>query len=67
MNTTTYTYGCFWNDKELEVDADTLYGAQQKAVIEFQKVAGRKNVRGSDIRVMLMRKNGDDVVHVADF
>lgn len=61
------TYGAIWNSKEAVIEAETTYAAQQAAVAEFKKVAGRKKVRGSDIHVRLMSKNGEAVVHVADF
>ena len=60
-----HTYGALWQGHELEIHASTTYEAQQKAVIEFQKVAGRRKVKGYQISVMLLQHNGRDVVHVA--
>jgi len=63
----TYVYGCRWNGKELEIEAATLYAAQQKAVVEFKKVAGRKKVRDYEVHVMLLSKDGEPYVHVPTF
>jgi hypothetical protein len=60
-----HTYGALWQGHELKVKASTTYEAQQIAVIEFQKVAGRRKVKGYEITIMLMQLNGRDVVHVA--
>ena len=43
------TYKCFWNGMEMDIYANSSYGAQQLATAEFQKVAGRKKVKGYDI------------------
>ena len=59
------TYGALWNGKELEIEAGTTYEAQKLAVVEFQKVAGRKTVKGYEITVALLRLNGADYVHKA--
>lgn len=58
-------YGALWNGKELEIMADTTYQAQQLAVVEFQKIAGRRKVKGYEITVLLMQLNGVDYIHVA--
>lgn len=58
-------YGAIWNDKSVEVMADTTYQAQQLAVVEFQKVAGRKKVKSYEIQVLLMELNGVEYIHVA--
>jgi hypothetical protein len=59
------TYGAIWHDKEATIEAETTYQAQQLAVELFQKVAGRKRVKGYEITVLLMKLNGSDYVHVA--
>ena len=59
------TYGALWQDKELTVQASTTYEAQQIAQVEFQKVAGRKKVKGYEITVLLMQIEGVDYVHFA--
>jgi hypothetical protein len=59
------TYGAIWQGKELEIKANTTYEAQKLAVIEFQKVAGRKTVKGYEITVALLRLNDADYVHTA--
>ena len=56
-------YICYWKTKKVEIHADTSYGAQQKAVVEFQKLAGRKKVKEHDITVMLAEKDGQQVTH----
>ena len=58
-------YGALWQGHELEIKASTTYEAQQLATIEFQKIAGRRKVKGYQISVMLLQLNGRDVVHVA--
>lgn len=62
-----FVFGCLWKGLEVEVEADSAYAAQQAAVPLLQARAGRRKVKGHDITVMLLRKGGEDVVHVADF
>ena len=59
-------YVAMWQDKRTEVYADTLYAAQCKAVEVFQ-AGTRRKVKGYDVRVILAEKDGQQVVHVADF
>ena len=59
------TYGAIWKDKELVIEADTTYQAQQLAVPLFQAQAGRRKVKGYEITVMLMKLNGVDYIHIA--
>lgn len=56
-------YKCFWNRRTIEVQADTSYAAQQLAVAEFQKSAGRRKVKGHDVSVVLCEKSGEQVTH----
>ena len=56
-------YKCFWNGKELDVYAQSQYGAQIHATGEFQKIAGRKKVKTYDIEVMLCEVNGEQYYH----
>lgn len=58
-------YGAIWQDKELIIEADTTYQAQQLAVLEFQKVAGRRKVKGYEITIGLLELNGVEYVHIA--
>lgn len=58
-------YGAIWQDKELVIEADTTYQAQQLAVLEFQKVAGRRKVKGYEITIGLLELNGVEYVHIA--
>jgi hypothetical protein len=60
-----HTYGAQWQGHELEIKAATTYEAQKIAVVEFQKVAGRRKVKGYEISVMLLQLNGVDYVHTA--
>ena len=48
---------------EMDVLANSSYGAQQVATAEFQKVAGRKKVKGYDITVVLCEVNGTQITH----
>jgi hypothetical protein len=50
-------YVCFWKSKEIVVEADTSYQAQQKAQVVF------KAKKGYEITVMLAEKNGQAYVH----
>ena len=59
-------YKVFYNRKEIEIDSDTSYHAQEKALIEFQKNS-RKKVKSWDITVMLLAVNNQEVVHIPDF
>ncbi len=56
-------YKCFWNGKEIDIYADSMYGAQQLATPEFQKMAGRKKVKDYDITVVLCEVNGEQYIH----
>jgi hypothetical protein len=58
-------YGALWNGKEVVVQADTTYQAQQLAEVEFSKVSGRRKVKGYEITVALMELDGVPYVHVA--
>lgn len=58
-------YGALWNGKEVEVEADTTYQAQQLAVEAFSKVSGRRKVKGYEITVALLELDGVPYVHVA--
>jgi hypothetical protein len=57
------TYGAGWKDKQVVVEAETTYQAQQLALPLFQAMAGRQKVKSHDIWVMLMKLNGVDYVH----
>ena len=56
-------YKCYWNGMEMDVLANSSYGAQQLATAEFQKVAGRKKVKGYDITVVLCEVKGTQITH----
>ena len=56
-------YKCLWNNKELDIYADTPYEAALLAMPEFQKVAGRKKVKDYEINVVLCEVNGEQYYH----
>lgn len=58
-------YGALWRELEVEVEAESTYKAQQLALPLLQAKAGRRNVKGYEITVMLMELNGVEYVHVA--
>ena len=58
-------YVCFWNGKQCEVYAPSLYTAKELAVKEFQVKAGRKKVKSYDVTVVLAEKGGKQVIHNA--
>ena len=60
-------YVCLCRGVSEVVFADTSYQAQQKALPIFQKKAGRRKVKGSEIFVMVAEIGGKQVVHIADF
>ena len=59
-------YKGFWNGKNLEVQADTSYEAQQLFIPMFQ-AGTRKKVKGYDITVCLCEIDSKQVTHKADF
>jgi hypothetical protein len=61
------TYIALWNGKRATVQCDTAYGAQQLAVTEFQKTAGRKRVKGYDVQTFLVELNGEPYIQPTDF
>ena len=60
------TYEALWNGKRATVQCDTAYGAQQLAVTEFQKTAGRKRVKGYEVQTFLVEVNGETYVQPTD-
>lgn len=61
------TYIALWNGKRATVQCDTAYGAQQLAVTEFQKTAGRKRVKGYEVQTFLVELNGEPYIQPTDF
>ena len=59
-------YICLWKGKRCEVEAETSYAAQQKAVETFRRTS-RKKVKGYDVSVTLAEKNGEQVTHAPTF
>ena len=55
-------YIAMWQDRRIEVFADTSYAAQQEAEKEFQK-GTRKKVKGYEIIIVLCEKDGKQVTH----
>jgi hypothetical protein len=58
-------YGAIWQGKELEINAETTYQAQGLAVEQFQKIAGRRKVKGWEITLGLLELDGVEYIHVA--
>ena len=56
-------YVCFFGDKSIEVYADDMYDAKQKAVKLF-KVSKKSEHK---VSVHLAEKSGEQVVQTADF
>jgi hypothetical protein len=56
-------YVCFYKGKRLEVCAETIHQAQDKAVAEFQKAHPRARVKSWDVAIMLAEKGSQQVVH----
>lgn len=56
-------YIAFFNGKRIEVYADNLYQAKLKAIAEFKAPKSKAHM----VSVVLAEKNGEQVVHVADF
>lgn len=53
----TYKYICYYNNKEIVVESDTLYHAQLLAAKQFKAKKSYK------VRVFLIEKNGQPVIH----
>ena len=53
-------YVCFYKGRRIEVYAETLYAAQQKAATLLRAK------RIYEVTVHLAEKNGEPVVHIAD-
>lgn len=58
------TYKAWWNNKEIEIQAENTYQAQQLAQVEFQRGAGRKIVKGYQIAIGLVALAGKQVTHL---
>ena len=56
-------YIFFYNDKRLEVYAETLYAAQLKAIEHFKPPKSKRHM----VHGMLAEKNGEQVTHVPTF
>jgi len=54
-------YIAFYKGKRIEVYADTKYNAQQEAAKQF------KAKKSYDVTVVLAEKDGQEVIHTADF
>lgn len=59
-------YICLWKGQRVEVYAETSLRARDKAVGLFQ-AKSRAKVKPSDVTAVLAEKNGEPVVHTADF
>lgn len=56
------TYVAFYNDKRIDIHANTLWEAQEKAEEVFN-AHGKKSWK---IHIVLAEVNGQPVVHIAD-
>ena len=56
-------YVFFYNDKRVEVTADTLYAAKLKAVAYFKPPKSKAHM----VHGMLAERDGVQVTHTADF
>jgi IMP cyclohydrolase len=56
-------YVAFYNNKRIEVHAETLYAAKQKAIVELKVPKKREHM----VSVVLAEKDGEQVTHTADF
>ena len=52
-------YVCFYYHKRIEVYADSLFAAKEKAVAEFKAPKSKRHM----VSVMLAEKGGEPVVH----
>jgi hypothetical protein len=58
---TMNTYKAFHKGREIEVQAETSYKAQQLAAQQF------KAKKSYDVTVVIVAKDGEPIVHIADF
>ena len=58
------TYAAFFNSQQAEIQADSSYGAQLKAVAHFNP---RKSQKHLVYVVLVSRDNVSAVTHTADF
>jgi hypothetical protein len=56
------TYHAFYNGKEIELQADSIYQAQQKAAITFK---AKKSYQVTVVLVAL--EDNKEIVHIPDF
>jgi len=61
-----FGYVCFWKGKRCEVYALRLLDARELACQQFQK-GTRAKVKAYDVAVILAEKDGQPVIHRADF
>ncbi len=56
-------YVAFYNGRRIEIYADNLYAAKLKAIEAFKAPLRKQHM----VSVVLAEKNGESVIHVADF
>ncbi len=56
-------YICFYNSKQIEIRADSLYKAKLEAIKQFHPPKSKAHM----VSVMLAEKDNNTVVHTADF
>lgn len=56
-------YKAFYNRKEIELYADSLYQAKQRAITHFKPKKSQEHM----VNIVLCEVESETVVHVADF
>lgn len=56
-------YQVFYRNLKVEVEAETSYGAQQKALQHFSEKFPKRKIKGNDLTVVLCDKDRKNVVH----
>lgn len=56
-------YIAFFNDKQTEIHAESLYKAKLKAIEHFKPAKNKRHM----VNVHLAEKAGKQVTHIADF
>lgn len=56
-------YACLYGGNQIDVEADTSYQAQLKGHEHFQNMLKRKKIKSYEVSVILIEKDGKDVIH----
>lgn len=60
-------YKSFYNGNSVDIYAETKFEAHKKAVEYFQNQNRRRKVKSWDVSTNLCEKDGNQVIHIADF